>query len=284
MSSITSPSEFGSVPGELVPPSTPTAVTLGVVRSRLLKYVSRSAWLKPPPSSRIAAVWPEPVAPDGKSYAAATCGGVYDVAVADFAARAQMRPRLRTFVDPEHAGDHATELGRNRQRPLAAAEPARGSGAHTAEGPAPRTHPRTPAPCHGATRPDVPGRPRPPRARIRRQTIAPRRCLHRSRHAHRRAPRAKSCAARPGPPGLLIDPVKRRRRPQVHGHLDRLVSVDLSDALILRTGLPSAARNLHTLCHHRVLSLNGPRPSVAPLRSTLPPLANDKVLAQSYAR
>ena len=83
MSSITSPSESGSVPGELVPPSTPTAVTLGVVRPRLLKYAFRSVWLKPPPSSRIAAVWPEPVAPDGKSYAAATCGGVYDVAVAD---------------------------------------------------------------------------------------------------------------------------------------------------------------------------------------------------------
>ena len=67
MSSITSPSLLGSVPGEFWPPSTDTAVTLGAVRPSPSKYVVRSAVLKPPPSSRIPMVWPLPVAPDGKA-------------------------------------------------------------------------------------------------------------------------------------------------------------------------------------------------------------------------
>ena len=58
---------------------------------------------------------------------------------------------------------------------------------------------------------------------------------------------------RRGTTGLLIDPVERSRRPQVHGHLDLLVVVHVSDSLMLGVGLSSAARYLHTLRHHRVL-------------------------------
>ncbi len=56
MSSITSPSALGSVPGEFWPPSTETAVTLGGVMPRPWKYVVRSWVLNPPPSSTIPTV------------------------------------------------------------------------------------------------------------------------------------------------------------------------------------------------------------------------------------
>src|SRR2546423_1362528 len=51
MSSSTSPSAPLGPSGWLTPPATSTAVTDGAGRLRPAKYASRSAWLKPPPSS-----------------------------------------------------------------------------------------------------------------------------------------------------------------------------------------------------------------------------------------
>ncbi len=77
MSSRTSPSSpFGSWPGVLTAPSTPTALTEGTARPSPEKYGSRSLLPNPPPSSMMAMVWPVPSVPAGKLYSPATCGGV----------------------------------------------------------------------------------------------------------------------------------------------------------------------------------------------------------------
>jgi hypothetical protein len=53
--------------------------------------------------------------------------------------------------------------------------------------------------------------------------------------------------------GLLVDPVKRRRRTQIDGHRDLLVAVDFADAWILGVRHALATGNLYTLsrCHER---------------------------------
>ncbi len=65
MSISTSPSA-GS-PGLFVAPSTPTATTFGVLVWRKAKYVSRSDWVYPPPSSMIPTQVPVPSTSPGKS-------------------------------------------------------------------------------------------------------------------------------------------------------------------------------------------------------------------------
>jgi hypothetical protein len=88
---ITSISSMTSVSGPLVSPvgafwapSTETAVTVGAGEIfRPLKYVARSDWVNPPPSSMIATVWPDPFPAVGKLYALAICKAVKDVAAGD---------------------------------------------------------------------------------------------------------------------------------------------------------------------------------------------------------